>query len=133
MEIGPIGFGEVGGIFAADLSRGGATRGGACDPLFDGPEGLRRRSAAGTEPAGGLRAACRGVGIVLSAADVAQAASMVLTAGRTLVDLGSTSPSAACEAAGRVMQDGACPVQTPDRRGPMPSRCPPHSRSRSRS
>lgn len=115
-----IGFGEVGGIFAADLLAAGVERVAAYDILFHGPEGAARRARAGAmgvAAAGSAREACAGSDVVISAvtadaaAAVAQEAATFLAPGQMLLDVNSASPSTKRNAAQEVTAAGACYVE----------------------
>lgn len=116
VRIALIGYGEVGGIFAADLLAGGAERVSAYDILFNGADGPAKRAraeAAGVVPAGSPREACAGADVVISAvtaaatAAVAEAAAGFLVPGQMLFDINSASPSTKRNAARHVTEAGA--------------------------
>ena len=110
-QIGLIGFGEVGSIFARDLKALGVARITAFDPLFADPASKPSRNAAAgsVEARGSARDAVCDAEVVISAVTAAQALAATrstieaLSPGAFLLDVNSASPGvkrAASEAVG---------------------------------
>ncbi len=119
IDIAIIGFGEVGRIFAHDLSRNGA-RVAAYDLTFDGQDGIGRRQAAhGTGVRAGRNAAdaCSGAHLVISAVtadaaeSVARDAASFLRPGQIYLDINSAAPSTKRRSADAMAPSGACFVE----------------------
>ncbi len=112
-----IGFGEVGGIFAADLKAAGAPGVAAYDIKLDDPAlapALHQKAqAGGIRLAASVADAIAGADIVISAVtanavlDVAQGAVPHLKAGQMFFDVNSAAPETKRAAAGHVEISGA--------------------------
>ena len=120
IRIGIIGLGEVGTIFAADLSAGGAASVVAYDLVFDGAHGPARRrmaEAGNIVAANDLAGACRDADIVISAVTAAEAGAVADQAGRHLrpkqiyLDINSAAPSTKRGASTAVVESGASFVE----------------------
>lgn len=117
VSIALIGFGEVGGIFAADLKKAGAPTVAAYDIKLDDPSlapALREKAAAsGVRIAESAADAIAGADIVISAVTassvlaVAEAAAAHLKPGQFFFDVNSASPETKRTAARAVEASGA--------------------------
>ena len=136
-RIALIGFGEVGGIFAADLKAAGASDIAIHDLKLDDPAlapAMRdKAAAANVRVAASVADVMAGMDIVISAVtassvlDVARAAAPHLVAGQIFFDVNSASPETKRTAAGIVEAGGAhyvegavmAPVPAPRLRVPI--------------
>ena len=116
MNIGIVGYGEVGGIFGRGLlGKKGVAGIGAWDLLFAGPSGLQAREAAqrdGISPAGGMQALCQGADLIISAVTASSALAVArevaeyIQPGCLFLDLNSASPGTKQQAAALVEGTG---------------------------
>jgi 3-hydroxyisobutyrate dehydrogenase-like beta-hydroxyacid dehydrogenase len=128
LNIGIIGYGEVGQIFARDLLKNGATRVTVWDRLFGTPvaeERIARARELGIEIAESAAEAAADADVVISAvtADQARAVALeaagYLEAGQVLFDVNSASPDTkiasakVIEAAGAEFMEGAVMATVP--------------------
>ncbi len=111
VNIGIVGYGEVGGIFGRGLlGKPGVGTMGAWDLLFGEANQPARRAALsdGISPAGGMQALCRGANLLISAVTassalaVAREAAEYIEPGCLFLDLNSASPGTKQQAAALV-------------------------------
>ena len=111
VNIGIVGYGEVGGIFGRGLlGKPGVGTMGAWDLLFGEANQPARRAALsdGIPPAGGMQALCRGANLLISAVTassalaVAREAAEYIEPGCLFLDLNSASPGTKQQAAALV-------------------------------